>query len=68
MRLFHLYRIIFAVTLFSQTSIFAQTNPEQNVRETILHVNDVYQFMPVDGETHGKTIAPKVENRIVRTN
>jgi 5'-nucleotidase len=36
-------------------SFFLLTLPAfaQNVRVTILHVNDVYQFMPVDGGTRG---------------
>ncbi len=46
MRLFKLLflLVIFAVSL----SVFSQ-----NVRVTILHVNDVYQFAPVDGGTRG---------------
>jgi 5'-nucleotidase len=53
MRFFHFYRVIFAVFLFSLVSIFARTNSAQTTRVTILHVNDVYQFMPVDGGTRG---------------
>jgi len=34
----------------SFVSVFAQSNP---VRVTVLHVNDVYQFTPVDGGTRG---------------
>jgi 5'-nucleotidase len=37
--------------LFAFINIFAQTN--ETVRVTVLHVNDVYQFMPVDGGTRG---------------
>ncbi|HQU86201.1 MAG TPA: bifunctional UDP-sugar hydrolase/5'-nucleotidase, partial [Pyrinomonadaceae bacterium] len=46
MRLFRL-SFLLAVFVFS-SNIFAQ-----NVRVTILHVNDVYQFAPVDGGTRG---------------
>jgi 5'-nucleotidase len=44
MHLFRLLFVIFAVSL----PVFAQ-----NIRVTILHVNDVYQFAPVDGGTRG---------------
>ena len=44
MQIFRFLFVIFAVSL----SVFAQ-----NVRVTILHVNDVYQFAPVDGGTRG---------------
>jgi 5'-nucleotidase len=40
--------ILFSLLLFSSLSIFAQT-----VRVTFLHVNDVYQFMPVEGGKRG---------------
>ncbi|MDQ3132628.1 MAG: bifunctional metallophosphatase/5'-nucleotidase [Acidobacteriota bacterium] len=56
-----LYRISFTLFLFSlffllfpfSFSIYAQTNSGSTVRVTILHVNDVYQFMPVDGGERG---------------
>lgn len=53
MRFFHFCRTIFVLFLFSLLSVYAQTNSEQTTRVTILHVNDVYQFMPVDGGTRG---------------
>ena len=37
-----------SLLLFSSLSVFAQT-----IRVTILHVNDVYQFMPVEGGKRG---------------
>src|SRR5687767_5475417 len=40
--------ILFSLLLFSSLSVFAQ-----NVRVTFLHVNDVYQFMPVEGGKRG---------------
>ncbi len=40
-------RLIFLLLIFS-LSVFAQ-----NVQVTFLHVNDVYQFMPVDGGKRG---------------
>jgi 5'-nucleotidase len=53
MRLFFISRIIFALFLFVSLPVFAQTNPAQPIKVSILHVNDVYQFMPVDGGTRG---------------
>ena len=41
------------VLAFLLTAFFSQTMFAQNVRVTILHVNDVYQFMPVDGGKRG---------------
>lgn len=46
MRLFRL-SLLLSIFVFS-SNVFAQ-----NVRITILHVNDVYQFAPVDGGTRG---------------
>lgn len=44
-----LFRLFFLLVIFAvSSSVFAQ-----NVRITILHVNDVYQFAPVDGGTRG---------------
>lgn len=40
--------------LFLAAGVFAQTsNPNAPIRVTFLHVNDVYQFMPVDGGERG---------------
>ncbi len=45
----HLSRLLFFLIIFTFSHpIFSQT-----VRVTILHVNDVYQFTPVDGGTRG---------------
>lgn len=46
-------KILWAILLtFSvQLSIYAQTS--ETIRVTVLHVNDVYQFIPVDGGTRG---------------
>jgi len=46
-------KILFIVcfSLLPYLSIFAQ--PADTVRVTVLHVNDVYQFIPVDGGTRG---------------
>ena len=48
-------KIFFATILFFLFSlfIFAQGNIDVPVKITFLHVNDVYQFMPVDGGTRG---------------
>lgn len=43
--------ILFLIT-FSSLSFFAQKE-SQTVRVTILHVNDVYQFIPVENGTRG---------------
>ena len=48
MRLFHLRNLVFFLFLFTTIPVFAQ-----NVTVTILHVNDVYQFAPVDGGKRG---------------
>lgn len=42
------FSFIFALLIFLSPSVFAQ-----NVTITILHVNDVYQFMPVEGGKRG---------------
>ncbi len=39
--------------LFSALGIFAQENKDAPIKITFLHVNDVYQFAPVDGGTRG---------------
>ena len=41
------------LTLFLITNIFSVSAFSQEIRVTILHVNDVYQFMPVDGGKSG---------------
>lgn len=48
-------KISFTTALFFIFSvfIFAQENKDAPVKITLLHVNDVYQFMPVDGGTRG---------------
>lgn len=43
-----LFRLSFFILIICSVSVFAQ-----NVRVTFLHVNDVYQFMPVDGGKRG---------------
>lgn len=43
----------FCLNLIFLFLIFASPIFAQNVRVTILHVNDVYQFMPVDGGKRG---------------
>ena len=45
------FLFVFLIALFSCQSIFAQSS--ETIRVTILHVNDVYQFTPVDGGTRG---------------
>ncbi len=46
--------VILLLTFLLSISIFAQqTNPNAPIRVTFLHVNDVYQFMPVDGGESG---------------
>lgn len=47
MRFFQILLVIFAFSL----SVFAQAN--ETIRVTFLHVNDVYQFTPVDGGRRG---------------
>jgi len=42
--------LIVSFLFLSFVSVFAQSN---QVRVTVLHVNDVYQFTPVDGGTRG---------------
>ncbi|REJ75435.1 MAG: bifunctional metallophosphatase/5'-nucleotidase [Acidobacteria bacterium] len=42
----------FCLTVLAFSS-FAQTDPEAPIRVTFLHVNDVYQFMPVEGGKRG---------------
>lgn len=44
-----LFRLSFLISIF----VFSSNIFAQNVRITILHVNDVYQFAPVDGGTRG---------------
>lgn len=44
-----LFRLSFLISIF----VFSSAVFAQNVRITILHVNDVYQFAPVDGGTRG---------------
>lgn len=41
------------LALFALFAVFAISVSGQSVRVTILHVNDVYQFTPVDGGTRG---------------
>lgn len=44
---------IFLILLLT-IGVFAQEkNPDAPIRVTFLHVNDVYQFMPVDGGKRG---------------
>ena len=38
---------------FLLTAFFSQTIFAQQVRVSVLHVNDVYQFMPVEGGKRG---------------
>lgn len=45
--------ISIAVILFLSTIAFAQSNPDAPITVTFLHVNDVYQFMPVEGGKKG---------------
>ncbi|CAN5430183.1 5'-nucleotidase C-terminal domain-containing protein [soil metagenome] len=44
---------LFPIFIVLFTAFFHQSILAQDVRVTILHVNDVYQFMPVDGGTRG---------------
>ena len=48
MRNFRLRNLVFFLFLFAVLPVFGQ-----NIRVTILHVNDVYQFMPVEGGKRG---------------
>ena len=45
--------IFVALILVFSTFTFAQSDPDAPVRVTFLHVNDVYQFMPVEGGKKG---------------
>ncbi len=45
-------RFAIIICLFA-TCFFTTTAQNKNIRVTILHVNDVYQFAPVDGGTRG---------------
>jgi 5'-nucleotidase len=45
--------LAFAVSLIAIFSVAAQEKPECNVKVTLLQVNDVYQFAPVDQGTRG---------------
>ncbi|HEY6230303.1 MAG TPA: 5'-nucleotidase C-terminal domain-containing protein [Pyrinomonadaceae bacterium] len=45
--------LILAVVLAGISSLFAQQKPECTVRVTLLQVNDVYQFAPVDQGARG---------------
>jgi 5'-nucleotidase len=45
--------LLFRLSLLILVCFFALPVFAQNVRVTILHVNDVYQFMPVDGGKRG---------------
>lgn len=45
--------LLFSLMIFSVLSNFAQKTDPTTVRVTILHVNDVYQFTPVDNGTRG---------------
>lgn len=44
---------VFFLIIFSFTAFLSQTVVAQNVQVTFLHLNDVYQFMPVDGGKRG---------------
>ncbi|NNE68357.1 MAG: bifunctional metallophosphatase/5'-nucleotidase [Pyrinomonadaceae bacterium] len=45
--------ILVALIFVFSTFTFAQGDPDAPVRVTFLHVNDVYQFMPVEGGKKG---------------
>jgi 5'-nucleotidase len=45
--------LAFALSIAAIVSIAAQEKPECNVKVTLLQVNDVYQFAPVDQGTRG---------------
>lgn len=45
--------ITIALILVFSTFTLAQANSDAPVRVTFLHVNDVYQFMPVEGGKKG---------------
>src|SRR5258708_33931727 len=45
--------LIIVFVLLSQVCLFAQQKPDCTVRVTLLQVNDVYQFAPVDEGTRG---------------
>ena len=44
---------LFCPALILLFSLFSTSAYSQDIRVTILHVNDVYQFIPVDGGTRG---------------
>ncbi|MFV0387962.1 MAG: bifunctional metallophosphatase/5'-nucleotidase [Pyrinomonadaceae bacterium] len=48
-----LYLPLFAIFLLFIGSFAQQSNPDAPIRVTFLHVNDVYQFMPVENGAHG---------------
>lgn len=43
---------LFSIFLFT-SAVLSQSDPNAPIRVTFLHVNDVYQFMPVDGGKRG---------------
>lgn len=47
----HVFSFILSLVLFAAAS--AQSNPDAPITVTFLHVNDVYQFMPVEGGKKG---------------
>ncbi len=52
MRIFRMKWLFLSIVIGIPFSIFGQQN-DSSVRITFLHVNDVYQFMPVDDGTRG---------------
>ncbi len=44
---------LWLILLFSNAVFAQETNPNAPIRVTFLHVNDVYQFIPVDGGKAG---------------
>jgi len=50
--------LVLSFTILSHISVFAQTN--ETIRVTILHVNDVYQFIPVEGGALEELLQPKI--------
>lgn len=45
--------VVVFISLFLVSSAFSQSDPDAPIKVTFLHVNDVYQFMPVDGGKNG---------------
>ena len=47
------FLVLFSLIFVFTVGIFGQENADAPIKVTFLHVNDVYQFAPVDGGTRG---------------